>query len=81
MKLNNLVIKNFVRNLNNYALYIFALVFSVALFFSLLTLTLDENTMEEIAASTPMSALFSVGSVTVVIIIILFVMFANMIFI
>lgn len=81
MKLNNLVIKNFIRNLNNYALYIFALVFSVALFFSLLTLTLDENTMEEIAASTPMSALFSVGSVTVVIIIILFVMFANMIFI
>ena len=81
MKLNNLVIKNFVRNLNNYALYIFALVFSVALFFSLLTLTLDENAMNEIATSTPMTALFSVGSVTVVIIIIMFVMFANMIFI
>lgn len=81
MKLNNLVIKNFVRNLNNYALYIFALVFSVALFFSLLTLTLDENAMKEIATSTPMTALFSVGSVTVVIIIIMFVMFANMIFI
>lgn len=81
MKLNNLVIKNFLRNLKNYALYIFALVFSVALFFSLLTLTLDETAMEEIAGSTPMTALFSVGSVTVVIIIILFVMFANMIFI
>ena len=81
MKLNNLVLKNFVRNLNNYGLYIFALVFSVALFFSLLTLTLDETAMEEIATSTPMTALFSVGSVTVVIIIILFVMFANMIFI
>lgn len=81
MKLNNLVIKNFVRNLNNYALYIFALVFSVALFFSLLTLTLDENAMKEITTSTPMTALFSVGSVTVVIIIIMFVMFANMIFI
>ena len=81
MKLNNLVIKNFLRNLKNYALYIFALVFSVALFFSLLTLTLDETAMEEIAGSTPMTALFSVGSLTVVIIIILFVMFANMIFI
>lgn len=81
MKLNNLVIKNFLRNLKNYALYIFALVFSVALFFSLLTLTLDETAMEEIAGSTPMTALFSVGSITVVIIIILFVMFANMIFI
>lgn len=81
MKLNNLVIKNFVRNLNNYGLYIFALIFSVALFFSLLTLTIDEAAMEEITTSTPMTALFSVGSVTVVIIIILFVMFANMIFI
>lgn len=81
MKLNNLVVKNFVRNLNNYGLYIFALIFSVALFFSLLTLTIDEAAMEEITTSTPMTALFSVGSVTVVIIIILFVMFANMIFI
>ena len=81
MKLNNLVLKNFVRNLNNYGLYIFALIFSVALFFSLLTLTIDEAAMEEITTSTPMTALFSVGSVTVVIIIILFVMFANMIFI
>lgn len=81
MKLNNLVIKNFLRNLKNYGLYIFALVFSVALFFSLLTLTLDDTAMDEIASSTSMGALFSVGSVVVVIIIILFVMFANMIFI
>ncbi|CEA00846.1 Bacitracin export permease protein BceB [Jeotgalicoccus saudimassiliensis] len=81
MKLNNFIIKNFLRNLNNYTLYIFALVFSVALFFSLLTLTLDEAAMKEISNSTAMSSLFTVGSVTVVIIIILFVMFANLIFI
>lgn len=81
MKLNNLVIKNFLRNLKNYALYIFALVFSVALFFSLLTLTLDDTTMKEISTSTAMSSLFTIGSIVVVIIIILFVMFANMIFI
>lgn len=81
MKLNNLVIKNFVRNLKNYGLYIFALVFSVALFFSLLTLTLDDSAMDEISSSTAMNALFTVGSVVVVIIIVLFVMFANMIFI
>lgn len=81
MKLNNLVIKNFLRNLKNYALYIFALVFSVALFFSLLTLTLDDTTMKEISTSTAMSALFTIGSIVIVIIIIMFVMFANMIFI
>ena len=81
MKLNNLVIKNFLRNLKNYGLYVFALVFSVALFFSLLTLTLDDTAMTEITGSTPMTALFSIGSVVVVIIIILFVCFANMIFI
>src|SRR5690625_2641521 len=81
MKLNSLVIKNFMRNLKNYALYIFALVFSVALFFSLLTLTLDDAARYEITTSTSMGALFSFGSIVVVIIILLFVMFANMIFI
>ena len=81
MNLNSLIIKNFTRNLKNYALYIFALVFSVALFFSLLTLTFDEKAGEEISQSTAMNALFSAGSVVIVIIIIFFVMFANLIFI
>lgn len=81
MNLNSLIIKNFTRNLKNYALYIFALVFSVALFFSLLTLTFDEKAGEEISQSTAMNALFSVGSIVIVIIIIFFVMFANLIFI
>lgn len=81
MNLNSLIIKNFSRNLKNYALYIFALVFSVALFFSLLTLTFDEKASQEITESTAMNALFSVGSVIIVIIIIFFVMFANLIFI
>lgn len=48
MNLNNLIIKNFSRNLKNYGLYIFALVFSVALFFSLLTLTFDDSARDEI---------------------------------
>lgn len=81
MNLNNLIIKNFSRNLKNYGLYIFALVFSVALFFSLLTLTFDDSARDEILQSSAMTSLFSVGSFVIVIIIIFFVMYANLIFI
>ncbi len=79
--LNSLVVKNFFRNFKNYALYIFALIFSVSLFFSLVLLSLDENVAEEIEGDAGLSSLFLAGSVVMVIIIALFVMFANMIFI
>ena len=79
--LNSLIIKNFLRNIKNYALYIFALVFSVSLFFSLLLLTLDDAASAEISGNAGLSSLFMVGSVVIFIIISLFVMFANMIFI
>lgn len=79
--LNSLIIKNFLRNIKNYALYIFALVFSVSLFFSLVLLALDDATSAEISSNAGLSSLFMVGSVVIFIIISLFVMFANMIFI
>ena len=81
MNLNSLIIKNFSRNLKNYGLYIFALVFTVSRFFSLLTLTLDDKASKEISQSTMMTSLFSVGAFVIVIIIIFFVMYANLIFI
>ncbi|WP_462421733.1 ABC transporter permease [Salinicoccus sp. Marseille-QA3877] len=79
--LNSLIIKNFLRNIKNYALYIFALIFSVSLFFSLVLLSLDDAASAEISGNTGLSSLFMVGSVVIFIIISLFVMFANMIFI
>lgn len=79
--LNSLILKNFIRNIKNYALYIFALIFSVSLFFSLVLLSLDDAASAEISGNTGLSSLFMVGSVVIVIIISLFVMFANMIFI
>ncbi|WP_052254905.1 ABC transporter permease [Salinicoccus sp. YB14-2] len=79
--LNSLILKNFIRNIKNYALYIFALIFSVSLFFSLVLLSLDDAASAEISGNTGLSSLFMVGSVVVVIIISLFVMFANRIFI
>jgi bacitracin transport system permease protein len=51
------------------------------LFFSLILLTLDGNVSEEIAGDAGLSSLFTAGAVVMVIIIALFVMFANIIFI
>ena len=81
MSLNSLIIKNFFKNLKNYGLYIFSLIFSVALYFSLLLLSKDQSASEEISSSTGLGAMFTVGSVLTLIIIVMFVCFANMIFI
>ncbi|MFD2829049.1 FtsX-like permease family protein [Corticicoccus populi] len=81
MSLNSLIVKNFFKNLKNYGLYIFSLIFSVALYFSLLLLSKDQSASEEISSSTGLGAMFTVGSVLTLIIIVMFVCFANMIFI
>lgn len=80
MSLNSIILKNFFKNLRNYSLYIFALVFSVVLYFSFVLLSNDESASEELASSELMSTGFFAGSVMLVIIIVAFVMFANYIF-
>lgn len=80
MSLNSIILKNFFKNMSNYTLYIFALVFSVALYFSFVLMSKDESAQEELASGTLMSTGFLVGSVLLVIIIVTFVMFANTIF-
>lgn len=80
MSLNSIILKNFFKNLKNYSLYIFALVFSVVLYFSFVLLANDESTAEELASSQLMSTGFIVGSVMLIVIIVMFVMFANFIF-
>lgn len=81
MKLSSLILKNFYKNLKNYGLYIFSLIFSVALYFSLVLLSMDEAAQDTIAEDTGMSAMFIVGAVLTLIIIATFVCFANFIFI
>ncbi len=66
--------------MSNYILYIFALVFSVALYFSFVLMSKDESAQKEISSGTMMSTGFLVGSVLLVFIIVAFVMFANAIF-
>lgn len=80
MSLNSIILKNFFKNLKNYTLYIFALVFSVALYFSFVLMSQDEKASEELFSSKMMVTGFTVGSVLLVVIIVAFVVFANAIF-
>ncbi|MBY8910785.1 ABC transporter permease, partial [Salinicoccus roseus] len=80
MNLNRIILKNFFRNIKNYGLYIFALIFSVALYFSFVLMSKDESAAEELSSGTMMSTGFIVGSVLLIVIIVTFVMFANTIF-
>ena len=66
--------------MSNYTLYIFALVFSVALYFSFVLMSKDESAQKELSSGAMMSTGFLVGSVLLIFIIIAFVMFANAIF-
>ena len=66
--------------MSNYTLYIFALVFSVALYFSFVLMSKDESAQKELSSGTMMTTGFLVGSVLLVFIIVAFVMFANAIF-
>ncbi|MFC3418954.1 FtsX-like permease family protein [Salinicoccus hispanicus] len=80
MSLNRIILKNFFRNIRNYGLYIFALVFSVSLYFSFVLMSKDDSAAEELSSSTMMSSGFLIGSILLVVIIVTFVMFANSIF-
>ncbi|SDN63813.1 FtsX-like permease family protein [Alkalicoccus daliensis] len=80
MNLNSIILKNFFKNLKNYTLYIFALVFSVVLYFSFVLMSRDDSVAEELTSSDMMSTGFIAGSVLLVVIIVTFVMFANFIF-
>ncbi len=80
LNLNRIILKNFFRNIKNYGLYIFALIFSVALYFSFVLMSKDESAAEELSSGTMMSTGFIVGSVLLIVIIVTFVMFANTIF-
>ncbi|UJL47168.1 FtsX-like permease family protein [Virgibacillus sp. NKC19-16] len=80
MSLNSIILKNFFKNLKNYTLYIFALVFGVVLYFSLVLMSQDESAAKELTSSDLRTSGFIVGSVLLVVIIVTFVMFANSIF-
>jgi bacitracin transport system permease protein len=80
MNINHLMLRNLKKNIKNYYLYVFALIFSVALYFAFVTLQYDpalDETMGSIkgAASIRAASILLIGIVTI------FLIYANNIFI
>ncbi|MCM3173067.1 ABC transporter permease [Paenibacillus sp. MER 99-2] len=80
MSLNHIIIRNLRKNLKNYYLYVFALIFSVALYFSFVTLQYDSS-MTEVENSVKGAAAIGTSSVLLIVIVAIFLLYANTIFI
>ncbi|WP_191559865.1 FtsX-like permease family protein [Metabacillus idriensis] len=80
MNINQLIFQNLKKNLKNYYLYIFALIFSVALYFAFVTLQYDPS-MEQVEGSIKGGAAVRSASILLVAIVTIFLLYANNIFI
>ncbi|MFT9597763.1 ABC transporter permease [Mesobacillus sp.] len=80
MSVNQLILRNLKKNLKNYYLYVFALMFSVALYFAFVTLQYDPS-MDETKGSIKGAAAIKAASVLLVGIVAIFLAYANRIFI
>ncbi|OIK14453.1 bacitracin ABC transporter permease [Bacillus sp. MUM 116] len=80
MSINHLIIRNLKKNLKNYYLYVFALAFSVALYFAFVTLQYDPA-MDATKGSIKGAASIRAASALLVGIVAIFLLYANTIFI
>ncbi|MGF9945462.1 ABC transporter permease [Priestia megaterium] len=80
MNINQLIFRNLKKNLKNYYLYVFALVFSAALYFAFVTLQYDPA-LDETKGSIKGGAAVRAASVLLVAIVSIFLLYANTIFI
>ncbi len=80
MSINQLILRNLKKNLKNYYLYVFALIFSVALYFAFVTLQYDPA-LDETKGSVKGGASIRAASVVLVAIVSIFLLYANNIFI
>src|SRR5690625_5855228 len=79
MTIKHLIYQNLKKNIRNYYLYIFALIFSVALYFAFVTLEYDPI-MDEMKETVIGSTSIKVGSILLIIIVLTFLLYANMMF-
>ncbi|WP_281974815.1 ABC transporter permease [Halobacillus litoralis] len=79
MNINQLIFRNLKKNLKNYYLYVFALIFSVALYFSFVTLQYDPSMSQEVSIKG--EAAVRVASVLLIAIVAIFLLYANTLFI
>ncbi|MGG1684316.1 FtsX-like permease family protein [Pseudalkalibacillus sp. NRS-1564] len=80
MNINHIILKNLKKNMKNYYLYVFALIFSVGLYFSFVTLQYDPG-VENMETSAKMTAAIRAASIMLVVIVTVFLVYANSIFI
>jgi bacitracin transport system permease protein len=80
MNINTLIFRSLKKNLKNYFLYVFALVFSVALYFAFVTLQYDPS-MDAAKGSIKGQAAIRAASIMLVAIVSIFLLYANTIFI
>ncbi|MGA5688390.1 ABC transporter permease [Cytobacillus pseudoceanisediminis] len=80
MSINTIILRNLKKNLKNYYLYVFALIFSVALYFAFVTLQYDPS-MSEAKGSIKGAAAIKTASILLVAIVSIFLLYANTIFI
>ncbi|WP_153463919.1 ABC transporter permease [Sediminibacillus terrae] len=80
MNINQLIFRNLKKNLKNYYLYVFALIFSVALYFAFVTMQYDPA-MDEAKSGIKGAAGVRAASVLLVAIVSVFLLYANNLFI
>ena len=80
MNINQLIFRNFKKNVKNYYLYVFALIFSAALYFAFVTLQYDPA-LDATKGSIKGGAGVRAASVLLVAIVCIFLLYANTIFI
>ncbi|RDI39109.1 ABC transporter permease [Falsibacillus pallidus] len=80
MNVNQLIIRNLKKNLKNYFLYVFALIFSVGLYFAFVTLQYDSS-MDSVKGTIKGGAAIRAASILLVVIVSVFLLYANTLFI
>jgi len=80
MSINQLIMRSFKKNLKSYYLYVFALIFSAALYFAFVTLQYDPS-MDEASESMRGLAAIQTASVLLIAIVTVFLLYANNLFI
>src|SRR5690606_35750548 len=80
MSFKSLILRNLAKNIKNYYLYVFALIFSVALYFAFVTLQYDPA-LDETAGTIKGAAAIKAASVVLIAIVMVFLVYANTIFI
>ncbi len=80
MKLSQLVFKSMAKNIKHYYLYFFALIFSVTLYFSFVTLQYNKSVMKAAAESGSATAGLEAATYMLYFIVLFFVLYANHLF-